>query len=401
MSVFNSTSRAACAVRQDALVEAVVDLDAIAHNTELIVRAAAPAAVMAVVKADAFGHGMVPVARTALVHGASWLGVATTAEALHLRAAGITAPLLSWLHSPYEDFRAAILADVELSVSSVEVLEAISSCAAELGAAATIHLKVDTGLSRNGAVQSDWPALVRRAARLERDTRVRVRGIWSHLISADEPGVGYTAEQVERFDIAIATARGAGLDPELCHLANSAAALDSPRTHYDLVRPGIGLYGVEPVAGKAFGLRTALTLRARTILVKEVPASTGVSYGHDYVTVRDSRLALVPLGYADGVPRPASGRGEVRIGGRRHPIAGRIAMDQFVVDLGVHAADIGDEVVVIGHEREGGPTVAEWARWAGTLPHEIYTGIGNRIPRRYTGGRTAHLSFGETSVVWE
>ncbi|MDA3645900.1 alanine racemase [Saccharopolyspora indica] len=383
-------------VRENALAEAVVDLDAIAHNTELIARAAAPAAVMAVVKADAFGHGMVPVARTALAHGASWLGVATSAEALQLRAAGIGAPLLSWVHSPHEDFRPALLADVDLSVSSAEVLEAISCCAAELGVRATIHLKVDTGLSRGGAAEPDWPALVRRARWLERNSLVRVRGVWSHLISADDPGGGHTAEQVERFDAAVAAARAAGLDPELRHLANSAAALDAPRTHYDLVRPGIGLYGVEPVAGKVFGLRTALTLRARTILVKEVPAGTGVSYGHDYATARDGRLALVPLGYADGVPRQASGRGEVRIRGRRYPIAGRIAMDQFVVDLGQHAADVGAEVVVIGGD---GPAVTEWARWAGTLPHEIYTGIGSRVARRYIGERTAHLSFGETCVA--
>lgn len=396
---FGATPATACTVREDALAEAVVDLDAIAHNTELIARAASTAAVMAVVKADAFGHGMEPVARTALAHGATWLGVATSAEALHLRASGIGAPVLSWVHSPHEDFRPTLLADVDLSVSSIEVLDAISACAEEIGVRATIHLKADTGLSRGGAAESDWPALVRHARRLERESLVRVRGVWSHLISADDPGSGHTAGQVDRFDRAVAAARAAGLDPELCHLANSAAALDAPRTHYDLVRPGIGLYGVEPVAGKVFGLRTALTLRARTVLVKEVPAGTGVSYGHDYVTVQGSRLALVPLGYADGVPRPASGRGEVRIGGRRHPIAGRIAMDQFVVDLGQHAAGTGEEVVVIGREEDGGPAVTEWARWADTLPHEIYTGIGSRVTRRYTGERTAHPSFGETSVA--
>lgn len=380
--------------RGSAVAEAVVDLGAIADNTELIA-GATDAAVMAVVKADAFGHGMVPVARTALAHGASWLGVATTAEALALRDAGITAPLLSWLHGPDEDFRPAILADVELSVSSIGQLAGIAECAAELGATATVHLKVDTGLSRSGAAGADWPALVHSARRLEREGLVRVRAVWSHLISADEPGSGRTATQLHRFDDAVALAREAGLDPELRHLANSAAALDEPRTHYELVRPGIGLYGVEPVAGRTFGLRAALTLRARPVLVKRVPAGTGVSYGHDYATATDSNLALVPLGYADGVPRLASGCAEVRIRGRRHPVAGRVAMDQFVVDLGAHTADTQDEVVLIGPEREGGPAVTEWAEWARTLPHEIFTGIGSRVPRRYVDRRGADLPHGE------
>lgn len=368
-----------------ALTEAMVDLDAIAHNTELISQHT-NAAMMAVVKADAFGHGMVPVARTVLARGASWLGVAHLAEAMHLRASGITAPVLSWLHGPNEDFRPAIRADIDLSVSSIDLLRAISTCAADLGTTANVHLKVDTGLSRNGSTGQDWPELVRCANRLEHNGVLRVRGIWSHLISADEPDSGRTSVQINRFEQALALARDAGLDPELRHLANSAATLDAPCTHYDLVRPGIGLYGVEPVAGKTFGLRGTLTLRAWTVLVKDVPGGTGVSYGHDYIAVGNSRLALVPLGYADGVPRLASNGGEVLIGGRRHPIAGRVAMDQFVVDLGTQSATTGDEVVLIGTGNDGSPTVEEWAQWAGTLPHEIFTGIGNRVRRRYLGG---------------
>lgn len=379
--------------------EAIVDLDAIAHNAELIAHRSGPAAVMAVVKADAFGHGMIEVARTVLAHGASWLGVATAEEALRLRAAGITAPVLSWLHGVGTDFRSPIRADVDLSVSSVAHVNAIAACAADLGRTASVHLKLDTGLSRGGAPERQWPALVRAARNLERHGLVRVRGVWSHLISADDPDSAHTSAQLARFDHAVAFAREAGLDPELRHVANSAAALNSPRSAYELVRPGIGLYGVEPVAGRRFGLRAALTLRGHILLVKDVPAGTGVSYGHDYATPRDGRLALVPLGYADGVPRLAGGRAQVRVGGRRRPIAGRIAMDQFVVDLGALAAQPGDDVVLLAPERHGGPTVDEWAQWARTLPHEIFTGIGDRVPRRYLGGAAAHTSTEGNTVV--
>lgn len=362
---------------------AVVHLDAVAHNTKLLA-AGTKAAVMAVVKADGFGHGAVRVADAALASGATWLGVTTCAEALQLRASGITAPILSWLHSPLEDFGAALLANVDLSVSAPEQLRAIAASAARLGVTAEVHLKADTGLHRNGARPEEWPELVRLARDLEITGRVRVRGVWSHLVSAAEDT---TRWQVKLFDEAVEVARGAGLRPELRHLANSAATLGAPRTHYELVRPGIGLYGVEPDPRHVFGLRGAMTLRARLILVKRVPAGSGVSYEHDYVTDRDTTLALVPVGYADGVPSAAAWHAEVSIAGRRYPVAGRIAMDQFVVDLGDVTGDatprIGDEVVVFGPGTEGEPTVADWARWAGTVPHEIITGIGPRVARHH------------------
>ncbi len=357
---------------------AVVHLDAVAHNTALFA-ASTRAAVMAVVKADGFGHGAVRVARAALSSGATWLGVTTCAEALRLRADGITAPILSWLHSPLEDFGAALLADVDLSVSSREHLRAVAASAARLGVTAEVHLKADTGLHRNGARPPQWRELVRLARDLETTGRVRVRGVWSHLVG----GAELTRSQVGLFDAAVDVARAAGLRPVVRHLANSAATLGAPRTHYELVRPGIGLYGVEPDPRHVVGLRGAMTLRARLILVKRVPAGSGVSYEHGYVTDRDTTLALVPLGYADGVPWAAAGRAEVSIAGRRHPVAGRIAMDQFVVDVGDATPRIGDEVVVFGPGTGGEPTVADWARWANTVPHEIVTGIGPRVARHY------------------
>jgi alanine racemase len=361
---------------------AVVHLDAVAHNTALFA-ARTEAAVMAVVKADGFGHGAVPVARAALSSGATWLGVTTGAEALHLRAAGITAPILSWLHSPLEDPAAALLAGVDLSVSSREHLRAVAAGAAGLGITAEVHLKADTGLHRNGARPEEWRELVRLARELESTGRVRVRGVWSHLVGGARTVDGTTRSQVGLFDEAVEVARDAGLRPRIRHLANSAATLGAPRTHYELVRPGIGLYGVEPDPRHAVGLRGAMTLRARLVLVKRVPAGSGVSYEHDYVTDRATTLALVPLGYADGVPWGAAGRAEVSIAGRRYPVAGRIAMDQFVVDIGDATARIGDEAVVFGPGTGGEPTVADWARWADTVPHEILTGIGPRVERRH------------------
>ncbi|CCH30773.1 alanine racemase [Actinosynnema sp. NPDC047251] len=365
--------------------EACVDLDAIAGNVRLVA-GLTDALVMAVVKADGFGHGGVRTARTALANGASWLGVTSCAEGLELRDAGLTAPVLCWLTSAGQDFRAAITAEVDISVSSVAHLRSVAQDAARLSRCAAVHLKADTGLSRNGARPEDWAELVAAARDAERRGAVRVRGIWSHLAHADRwahPGVG---EQVGLFDELVHRARAWGLDPELLHVANSAAALGHPGTHYDLVRAGAAVYGVEPVAGRAFGLRPALTLRARLIGTKRVPAGTGVSYGHRYTTPGESTLGLVPLGFADGVPRAAGDRAEVWVAGERRPVAGVISMDQFVVDLGDGPAAVGDEVVLFGPGDRGEPTVADWARWAGTNPHEVLTRIGGRVPRRHVGG---------------
>lgn len=364
------------------LGEAVVDLGAIAHNTEVLA-GMARSGLLAVVKANGFGHGLIQVARTTLAHGATWLGVTSLAEAYELRAAGINAPVLSWMHLPDEDFGPAIAAAIDVSVSSVRHLAGIAAGARDVGLAATVHLKLDTGLSRNGSAPHEWADLIAKARAHELDGTIRVAGLWSHLASADVPGDPSVPAQLRLFEEGRALVREAGLDPWLLHLANSAAIVDLPAAHYDLVRAGIGLYGVEPIQGRDHGLRPAMTLRSRAIMVKRVPAGTGVSYEHRYVTARDTTLALVPLGFADGVPRLLSNRGEVAVAGTRCPIAGRVAMDQFLADVGEEGVTIGDEVILFGPGDHGEPTVVEWADWVGTNAHEILTGIGARVPRRH------------------
>ncbi|MET7376407.1 alanine racemase [Micromonospora arida] len=374
-----------------ALAEALIDLDAIASNVRTIASVTGTG-LMAVVKADGFGHGAVQVARAALRAGASWLGVTSTAEALTLRDAGVTAPTLSWLHGPNDDFGMLIKSGVDVGVSTTTHLHAVADAARLLGAPAMVQLKADTGLSRNGAAGDDWPELVGWARKYEREGGIRVRGVWSHLADADLPGAPALTRQVAIFEEALRTARSAGLDPDLVHLANSAAALSAPRTRFDLCRIGIALYGVDPfgVSGPGeFGLHPAMTVRTSVVNVKRVPAGTGVSYGPEHVTGTPTTLALLPLGYADGLPRAAGGRASVWLAGRRCPIVGRIAMDQCVVDAGDLPVTIGDPVVVFG-PAEGDqhpPTVVEWARWADTNPHEILTGIGARVAREHLHGR--------------
>ncbi|GIG91856.1 alanine racemase [Plantactinospora endophytica] len=364
------------------LAEAVVDLDAIAHNIRTLAGRTG-AELLAVVKADGFGHGLLPVARTVLAAGVGWLGVTSRAEALTLRAGGVEAPVLSWLHAEDEDFAPVVAARIDLSAASSAHLRGIAAGAARAGVRAEVHLKVDTGLSRNGATDDEWPELVRLARRFEAVGRIRVRGVWSHLAGGESPGDPRDTAQLRRFDRALALARAGGLAPDLVHLANSAALVGLPETHFDLVRAGIAVYGVEPRPDLTVGLRPAMTLRSRVILTKRVAAGTGISYGHDYVTAAPSTLALVPVGYADGVPRAVAGAAEVWIQGRRCPIAGRVTMDQIVVDVGDLPVRTGDEVLLFGPGDRGEPTVVDWAGWAGTNPHEIFTGIGARVGRRY------------------
>ncbi|HTZ42755.1 MAG TPA: alanine racemase [Jatrophihabitans sp.] len=368
--------------------EAVVDLSAITGNVATC-RAGTTAEVMAVVKADGYGHGLVPSARAAVAGGASWLGVAMLEEALQLRAAGLGQRLLAWLWTPaeVEQLRAALAADVDVSVSSLGALELVRAVAAELGTPARIHLKIDTGLSRNGATRADWPELVESAAKAAAAGLVVTAGVWSHFVHADSPGHPTTARQIERFTEALATAERIGVVPEVRHLANSAATVTLPQAHFDLVRPGIAVYGLSPVPEQGdFGLRPAMTLRSRLANVKRVPAGEGVSYGHQYRLETDSTLALVPLGYADGVPRAATNRGPVAIGGRRYTISGRVCMDQFVVDLGDDGAAEGDEVVLFGPGAAGEPTAQDWADVLDTIHYEIVTRVGARVPRTYVGG---------------
>lgn len=372
-----------------ALAEAVVDLAAVGGNVRTIT-AVAETPVLAVVKANGFGHGAFEVARAALGAGATWLGVTSAAEALALRSAGIGAPVLSWLHRPDEDFAALIAASVDIAVSTGPHLDAVARSARDLGAPAVVQLKADTGLSRNGAVSADWSDLTSAARRYEVEGTVQVRAVWSHLTNAEVPGCPSIAQQVAAFEEAVRVARRAGLDPALLHLANSAAALTAAETRYDLCRIGIALYGVHPshsTRTSAVTLRPAMTLRSTVVNVKRVPAGTSVSYGLRHVTDRSTTLALLPLGFGDGLPRTAEGRAAVQLGGARRPIVGRIAMDQCVIDVGDLPVALGDPVVVFGSDDDAAPdaapSVADWARWAGTNPHEILTGIGARVARRY------------------
>ncbi|MDQ1744831.1 MAG: alanine racemase [Pseudonocardiales bacterium] len=368
--------------------EAVVDLAAIAANVATL-KSNTAAELMAVVKADGYGHGMVASARAALVGGASWLGVAMLEEALQLRAAGITEPVLAWLWTPREteQLRAALAAGVDVSVSSTQSLELVVVTAAELGSAARVHLKIDTGLSRNGCSAADWPQLAEATAKAAATGAIETTGIWSHFAYADAPGHPTIARQIERFGEALDTARGHGVVPQLRHLANSAGTVTLPQCHFDLVRPGVAIYGLSPVPEKGdFGLVPAMTLRSSIAGVKRVPAGEGVSYGHQYVTERETTLALVPLGYADGVPRAATNVGPVWIGGARYTISGRVCMDQFVVDIGDAEAGAGDEVVLFGPGTNGEPTAQDWADVLDTIHYEIVTRVGSRVPRSYTGG---------------
>ena len=362
--------------------EASVDLGAIRRNVARL-RSGTAADVMAVVKADGYGHGLVPAAHAALAGGASWLGVAFLEEAMALRAAGILAPVLSWLAAPGEDLAAGVAADVDLSVSATWALAEVVAAARETGQRARVHLKVDTGLSRGGATAADWPELVTAAAKAAAADEVEVVGIWSHFAYADAPGHPTVARQVAAFTEAVAAARRLGVDPLLRHLANSAATLTLPDAHFDLVRPGIAVYGLTPVPPEPYGLEPAMTLRSRVVLVKRVPPGSGVSYGHVHTTDRETGLALVPLGYADGVPRSATAVGPLWLGGRRRTVTGRVCMDQFVVDVGDDDVAAGDEVVLFGPGTGGEPTAQDWADVLGTISYEIVTRVGVRVPRTY------------------
>jgi alanine racemase len=369
--------------------QATVDLGAVRDNVAAL-RSRTTADVLAVVKADAYGHGLLPCARAAVAGGATWLGTALLDEALALRAAGLTEPrVLAWLLGPGELLADAVAADIDLSANAVWALDEVAAAARAAGRMARVHLKVDTGLGRGGAALADWPDLVEAARKAEADGAVTVVGLWSHFAYADAPGHPTIRRQAEEFHRAVEHAEGAGLRPEVRHLANSAATLTAPEQHFDLVRPGIAVYGLSPVpdvGGPAdFGLRPAMTLTAGLVLVKRVPAGSGVSYGHIYTTERETTLGLVPLGYADGVPRAGGNVGPVLAAGRRRTVAGRVCMDQLVLDLGDDAAAVGDHVVLFGDGADGAPTAQDWADATGTISYEIVTRVGPRVPRVYVG----------------
>jgi alanine racemase len=388
---------------------AVVDLSAVRHNVGVLAQAAPTAQVMAVVKADAYGHGLLPVACAALDGGATWLGVAQLAEALELRAGldaaapptGQAAPagrggprtegavrprILTWIFPPGAPLARALEADLDLSASAPWALEEIAAAARATGRTARVHLKVDTGMGRGGARPEAFGDLLDAALRATAEGTVDVVGVWSHLACADEVDNPVTAEQTAVFTAALDQAARAGVHPEVRHLAASSGTLFHPATHFDLVRPGIAVYGLSPapdVAGSAeLGLRPAMRLEARLTVVKSVPAGTPLSYGHTARTTADTYVAVVPLGYGDGIPRAASNLGPVTVGGRRLHVAGRVCMDQVVVDLGPDAADVreGDVAVLFG-DGDGLPTADDWAEASGTINYEIVTRLGARVPR--------------------
>jgi len=373
------------------LAEAVVDLGAIAHNVRVLREHAGGAQVMAVVKADGYGHGATRVARAALAAGAAELGVATVDEALALRVDGITAPLLAWLHPPGIDFGPALLADVEIGVSSVRQLDEVADAVRRIGRTATVTVKVDTGLNRNGVPPAQYPAMLTALRRAVAEDAIRLRGLMSHMVFADQPENPVNDLQAQRFSDMLTQARSEGVRFEVAHLANSSATMSRPDLAFDLVRPGIAVYGLSPVPELGdMGFIPAMTVKCPVALVKSIRAGESVSYGHTWTAQRDTNLALLPIGYADGVFRALGGRLEVLINGARRPGAGRICMDQFVVDLGPGPVDVaeGDEAILFGPGTQGEPTAQDWADLLGTIHYEVVTSPRGRITRTYREAET-------------
>lgn len=386
---------------------AIVDLGAIRQNVQVCLEAAPRSQVMAVVKADAYGHGLVPVALAALGAGATWLGTAQASEALALRSAGITtssARILTWLNNPGAPYADLIRAHVDISAASIGALDAIAAAAEKVDAPAYVHIKVDTGLGRNGVMPDQLPAFVDRALEHIENDRIIVEGLWSHLAYADDIGHPTIARQREIFDLDYEVLLDAGIKPHFRHIANSAATLLNPELHFELVRPGIAIYGYSPVPDvtppSGFGLTPAMTLQASLATVKHVPANTGVSYSHRYHTKEATNLGIVPLGYADGIPRHASGSEDkpgapllVGTGANQRivPIAGRVCMDQIVLDLGPDATEQSGDIVTLFGPSDGleygakVPNAEDWAKAADTISYEIITRLGVRIPRVYVG----------------
>lgn len=363
--------------------EIVVDVAAIRHNVRVLkglVSADRTVALMSVVKADGYGHGIVESARAAREGGADWLGVATIEEALALRAAGDTGPVLCWLSAPGDDFTAAVAAGVDVTAYSVVELDEIAAVGG-----ARAQLKVDTGLSRGGAPRQAWQELFDAAAAHERAGRLRVTGVWSHLAAADEPGHPANAAQEAAFGEALELAAAAGLRPEVRHLANSAGAILLPSARFDLVRCGIATYGLDPAPGSTppLGLRPAMAVRARLLLSKPIAAGDGVSYGHTWHAERDTTVGVVPVGYADGVPRAAGNTVSVWIDDRLRPVRGRVCMDQLVVDLDGELPAPGTEVLLFGPGDRGESTAQDWAQALDTISYEVVTRVGGRFRRRH------------------
>jgi alanine racemase len=364
----------------------VVDLDAVCANVRALTEHAAPAAVLATVKADGYGHGAVPVARAALGAGAAWLGVAFVEEGIELRDAGIDAPVLLLSEPPAAAAATVVERRLTPIVYTESGIDALAAAARDAGSVLPVHLKVDTGMHRVGCRIDDAVAL---ASRVAAHDALTLEGMATHLAVADEADREYTEAQLAAFDRVLADVTRAVGRPPIVHVANSAGALSYPEARFDLVRIGIALYGIapSPVVADALPLRPALSLHARVSFVKDLPAGARVSYGLRYELDRPSRIATVPVGYADGVPRALGAvGGSVLLGGRRHPIAGTVTMDQLLVDVGDAAVEVGDDVVLLGAQGDDAILADEWAERLGTIPYEVVTRLGGRLPRRHVGG---------------
>jgi alanine racemase len=363
-----------------------VDLGAIEHNVRVLREHAGNAQVMAVVKADGYGHGAAQVARAAVAAGAAELGVATVNEALALRAEGLTAPILAWLHPPGIDFGPALLADVQIAVSSARQLDELLGAVRRTGRTAAVTLKVDTGLNRNGVPLAHYPSMLTALRQAVAEDAIRLRGLMSHMVYADQPNNPINDLQAQRFTGIVALARDQKVPFEVAHLSNSSATMSRPELAYDLVRPGIAVYGLSPVPTLGdMGLVPAMTVKCTVALVKSIRAGEGVSYGHTWIAQQDTTVALMPIGYADGVFRSLGGRLDVLINGRRRPGVGRICMDQFLVDLGPGHVDVaeGDEAILFGPGNRGEPTAQDWADLLDTIHYEVVTSPRGRITRTY------------------
>ena len=376
---------------------AEIDLDAVEHNARVLVRHASGARVMAVVKADAYGHGAVPVSLAALRGGATALGVTTIAEALELRSAGVDAEILAWLYQASDDVRAAVEAGIDLAIPSPAHLDTVLEAARRTGRRARVTPKLDTGLNRSGILLEDWPNILERLVAATAGGLVEVTGLMAHFAHADDPGNPVIDQQVARLHECVAQARARGLECPVNHHANSAATLTRPQDAFEMVRPGIALYGLDPVGNLGADLVPAMTFSADVLMVKRLAQGEGVSYGHTWHAPHDTTVALIAAGYADGVWRLLSGRLDVEIGGRRYPNVGRVCMDQFVVDLGSDAGTTvraGDTAVLFGTGAHGGPTAAEWADELGTIHYEVVTAVRGRASRNHVlrGRRAADHS---------
>ena len=369
---------------------AVIDLNAVGHNLALI-RAAAPnSQVLAVVKADAYGHGLVQIAQAARAAQADYLGVALLREAVELREAGDEGPLLAWLWAPGDpDLLECLKRNVQVSVSSMWSLIEVTQAAADAGTVARVHLKLDTGLSRNGADEEEWEELFIAAKALQSRGRIDVVGIWSHLANASLENDPSIAKQRTRFLDGVARAKAAGIEPQLLHLANSGGALAYPDTQFDMVRIGIAMYGVSPLdphSAQRFDRKAVMSLHAKLAHVKTIRAGQSVSYGGTWTASEPTRVGLVPIGYADGIPRAAQDA-HVMVNGVQCDVLGRVAMDQFVISLPDAVGDVaaGADVIIFGDSRDGTPSADSWGSASNTIGYEIVTRIGSRIPREYQG----------------